>query len=1771
MRLFYLLVIGFLFLSTNRGEAQAVVLQRVSDLMPQLYSISGDAFLEELSNGDLQLRLSSDFSTPAGPDVRILLGNGLSLNGTEEIVNLTDIGHFSGALTVDVPSGIEIDDFDNILFFCVAFQQFWASGDWGNVESVGGPVCEESIVENASGPNFLNICPTDGIDDIVEFENSLGLDAGDDYVYLITDEDEILQEVVDEDDYNFDGSGTETQRVYGLHYEGDLDINIGSHRTDTTADDCFEHSDDDDFITIEKNACFFCEESVVFNENGPNLINICPSDGEEDFVDFENSLDISAGSEYAYLITDRDEILLEVVLNDFYDFEGSGSDELRVYGMHYDGNILPELGEHRTATEAEDCFEHSSDNEFIQIFKDACFDCLDSHTFVEDSTQVVNICPTDGLPDSIRLKNSIDTNLVTINYAYIVTDTNEIAQQIVIDTIINFEGSTLDIQRVYGIHYSGNLEPQIGLHRFATSASQCFVHSDSLDFLSVVKDQCIAPFVCENSSTSSGISAQVNICPSDGFNDIVVLSNSLNAVPGENYAYLITDNNQVLQQVVMSSFFNFEGSGNTNQRVYGIHYDGELFPVIGQSRLATSASGCFTHSDATHLTVLKEACIPVFECLPNSVTDANGNTSISICPSDGSADLISFSNSLNESVGTNYVYLLTDENQILQEVLFNASYNFEGSSNVTQRVYGLHYDGTLIPAIGQPRTATTASECFTHSAGSFLSVLKDGCIPTFNCQASFVTGNGGNNLSICPRDGQSDLISFTNSLNAPIGTNYVYLLTDENEILQQLITTTSFDFEGSSDATQRIYGLHFDGSVIAAVGQHRAATTATGCFEHSSASNFLSITKDACPPPFECINNSVSMDNGAGTVNICPEDGINDVVNFSNNLNEPVGLNYVYLLTDGNDILERIISTPNFNFEGSGLGSQRVFGMHFDGVLSPLIGANRLETSADGCFSHSSNFVSIVKDACIPAFDCLASDVRTGNGQVTIDLCPTDGNRDEIIFTNNIGETPGNNFAYLITDASENLQQVIFNDRFNFEGSGLAQQRVFGIHFDGTLNPVIGQSRFRTTATECHVHSNGFIVVNKNACIPVFDCMNSGTSTTNGVSTVNICPTDGIADRVTLSNDLSEPVGEHYAYLLTDLNETLIEVITSDSYDFEGSGSETLRVFGIHFDGELMPAIGQNRRSTTATECFVHSGNRFLSITKNACPPPPPPFDCQESFTATTDWEPIVDICSNDGAADVIELRNNLFIEPGDNYAFLITDREGILQDISFESFLDFEGSGPSEQRVYGIHFDGDLIPAMGQDRMETRATGCFAHSGGDLFLTITKTACVSTFECMESLTATTDWETSREICSDDGEEDIIELRNNLFIEPGDHYAFLITDREGILQEVSFDSFVDFEGTGASEQRVYGIHFDGELVPAIGQDRLETTATGCFTHSGDNLFLTISKTACVTTFECMESLTATEDWITAAEVCATDGAEDLIELRNNLFIEPGENYAYLITDSQENLLDVTLEGFYDFEGSGSAERRVYGIHYDGELNPVLGQNRKETTATGCFTHSGDNLFLTISKTPGCIEEFECKESLTATTAWVTEVNICAGDGDEDNIVLLNNISEPIGENYVFLLTDEFEILQEVIVDTVYNFENTGLEEQRIYGLSFSGELDARIGFGRKNTTATGCHIHSGDNLFIRINKSAACESSTNDNELSSKIQVYPNPSRGELNITTSLNVDQKLESVKLLSSNGSLVRELNPDVKQLYIEESGLYFIQFVTSESTEVKKIYID
>jgi len=151
----FLLLVGITTVST----AQTVVNSRTASLIPGGYEISGSAIVEELCNGALRLRLDDAYNTPAGPDVRIFLSDDpIETNNAIEIVNIGSdgdgINHFSGELTVDVPEGVSIDQYDYVVFVCVAFNLHWASGTLSAYDPNGtGAECTLTVSGIITGPS----------------------------------------------------------------------------------------------------------------------------------------------------------------------------------------------------------------------------------------------------------------------------------------------------------------------------------------------------------------------------------------------------------------------------------------------------------------------------------------------------------------------------------------------------------------------------------------------------------------------------------------------------------------------------------------------------------------------------------------------------------------------------------------------------------------------------------------------------------------------------------------------------------------------------------------------------------------------------------------------------------------------------------------------------------------------------------------------------------------------------------------------------------------------------------------------------------------------------------------------------------------------------------------------------------------------------------------------------------------------------------------------------------------------------------------------------------------------------------------------------------------------------------------------------------------------------------------------------------------------------------------------------------------------------------
>lgn len=260
------------------------------------------------------------------------------------------------------------------------------------------------------------------------------------------------------------------------------------------------------------------------------------------------------------------------------------------------------------------------------------------------------------------------------------------------------------------------------------------------------------------------------------------------------------------------------------------------------------------------------------------------------------------------------------------------------------------------------------------------------------------------------------------------------------------------------------------------------------------------------------------------------------------------------------------------------------------------------------------------------------------------------------------------------------------------------------------------------------------------------------------------------------------------------------------------------------------------------------------------------------------------------------------------------------------------------------------------------------------------------------------------------------------------------------------------------------------------------------------------------TSSCIESITATTNWVTEVTVCPNDGIDDVVSLMNNAFIPAGATYAYVFADDNNRITNVHFEDSFNFEGSNLETANIFGISYEGMLSYNIGDPMTSITADGCSILSSPATFLKVFK-ENCGATFDCLESATATTAWATTVEICPNDGESDVVPLLNNVgAEPTDGHYSFIITDESDNIMVVHNSSSYDFEGSGLQTQRVYGVSFDENLSAIVGQNISTITADGCAILSDtENLFLTVLKNACAAPPSNNLTITGRITA---PSRG---------------------------------------------------------------
>ena len=889
--------------------------------------------------------------------------------------------------------------------------------------------------------------------------------------------------------------------------------------------------------------------TTVSTTDGQTTVTTCPGDGNDDIIYFTPNIFATA---YAFVITDENNVIIDIVNGNNVNFEGAPPGICRVWGMSYAGIITAGPGDDATTAQMTDfCWELSTN--YVEVIRTGGAD-IDGGTVAMPSGATTRYtCPGDGNPDVVTFTNTGSSNA---SYNYVITDENFIILGLPPGDMQDFDGAGEGVCLVWGLSYTGNITAMPGDDATSTPLTDgCFDLSDN--YISVIRSNPSGGMV-----ETTDNETQVYTCTQDGNPDIFeFMNNSTSDAP---YAYVVTDENNIILGIPPGNMQDFEGAPEGICRVWGLSYTGNIIAQPGDDAAAVPITDdCFE---------LSSNYIEVFRTSTDGGTVAmpSGATVRYTCPGDGNPDIVTFTHQTSSSA--NYIYVITDDNNIILGIPPGNMQDFEGAPAGTCRVWGLSYTGNIIAQPGDAAAVVPLSdECFSLSA-NYIEIIRD------NPDGGTVsTSNGDNIVNTCSGDGITDNIEFTHVSNA--NAPYAYVITDENNIILGIPPGNMQDFEGAPEGICRVWGLSYTGNIIAQPGDDAAVVPLTDdCYDLSD--NFIEVIRTGVE------GGTVAMPSGATTRYVCVGDGNPDVVTFTNT--STANANYTYVITDENAVILGLPPGDMQDFEGAGEGICLVWGLSYTGNITAMPGDDATSVPlSDGCFTLSSNYIEIIRD--MPE----GGEVSMPSGATTRITCTEDGNPDIVTFTTSSTSTL--NYAYVITDDSNIILGLPPGDMQDFDGAPEGTCRVWGVSYTGNITAQPGDDAAVVPITDdCYELSSNYIEIIRTKPD------GATVETDSGEVVIEICVGDGEDDIINFVN--SSTAASNYQYVITDENNIILGLPAGNSQNFEGAGVGVCRVWGMSYTGNIIAMIGDDAVAVPLTDdCFDLSDN-FIEVIRTNDP-----------------------------------------------------------------------------------------------------------------------------------------------------------------------------------------------------------------------------------------------------------------------------------------------------------------------------------------------------------------------------------------------------------------------------------------------------------------------------------------------------------------------------------------------------------------------------------------
>ncbi|MDP4711119.1 MAG: T9SS type A sorting domain-containing protein [Saprospiraceae bacterium] len=550
---------------------------------------------------------------------------------------------------------------------------------------------------------------------------------------------------------------------------------------------------------------------------------------------------------------------------------------------------------------------------------------------------------------------------------------------------------------------------------------------------------------------------------------------------------------------------------------------------------------------------------------------------------------------------------------------------------------------------------------------------------------------------------------------------------------------------------------------------------------------------------------------------------------------------------------------------------------------------------------------------------------------------------------------------------------------------------------------------------------------------------NIRVSVAGNLSSITNCTADGQSDRYRFDiNTKAMP----FAYIITDINDTILLTTYNRNIDFEQFGEGVFKVYSVSFLGELDKSEGYHLDDAPL-------GSVCHSVSQNHIPvynivPDGKTIASDEGLTT-------VYTCPGDGQSDIVG-----FVQTSTDpfYTFVLTDPDNVILGYAdANNAFDFETVGQANCRVWGLSYLGDLNQPVGVSLDEAVFSDlCFDLSDNfvDVIQAVPDGGSVQL----------ADGNTTTILCGNDGMPDTLELRYQSSSPVP--YTFVLASEAGTVLQLISGNAVALEGLSFGAVYIYGISYTGNLSVEPGQTLSGVLSTDCYEVSAQPIEIRLSDAE-------GGSLTFADGSL-EQQICASDPGT--LSLDITLSNTRGDAYVFVVTDISNTVLLVQSETTFDLQALTNQQLRIWGLAYSGNLLLQSGDQLPGTALSDLCYDLSDNFLVLEAQNPvgGSIRLAD----------GATTTSVCTGDEFEDLISAFTDGSS--GFNYNYVLTDTNDIL---ISDLLFDATNIAVENTpgtvvRVHGLSWFSTPEPVIGSAVGTLAQTECNDLS-DN-FITVTK-----------------------------------------------------------------------------------------